>query len=302
MGSITHWKRQVNQHLLDNLLVSETLATDAIEQQCHQHGHRWRQSFWSPAITLTTFLLQVLDGAKTLRSALALLLTQLAARGESELPSPDPSAYCQARQRLPARVITGLMRNVAERLRTLVDRESGWLGRRVLVIDGSSVSMPDTPELQQAFPRPPGQAPGCGFPVAQFVAVFCWTTGAIVDLAIDSIRPHELNLVRRLYNHFAPGDVVLADRAYGSYVDLARLRPRGVDCVFRLHQRRKADFRRGKRLGQDDQLVVWVKPKRWLPSCDLSPEAFAQLPGTLTVRLVRIATAPGVFAAGRSSW
>ena len=128
--------------------------------------------------------------------------------------------------------------------------------------------------------------------MAQIVAVFCWSTGALLDLVIDTLRPHELTLVRRLYDDFQPGDVVLADRAYAAYVDIARLLEKGVFCVFRLHQRRKADFRKGKRLGPDDRLVTWQRPEQWLRSCGLSKDDFERLPETLTVRLVRITNAP----------
>jgi hypothetical protein len=242
-----------------------------------------------------TFLLQVLDGSKTLRAAVGLLLGQRVASGQTDLPGGDPTAYCQARKRLPGAVLEALSRETAQRMRGLVSPQTGWLGRRVWIVDGSSVSMPDTPELQQAFPQPSGQRRGCGFPVAQMVALFCWTTGALIDLAIDSIVPHEVTLWRRLWSHFHTGDVVLADRAYCSYVDLTRLLNRGVFCVVRLHQRRKADFRRGWRLGPDDRLVTWPKPKQWRPSCGISREAFDRLPGVLWVRLVRITGGPPGF-------
>jgi hypothetical protein len=215
--------------------------------------------------------------------------------GQTDLPSCDPSAYCQARRRLPMEVVAALMRQVADGMRDLISSTQSWLGHRVWVVDGSSVSMPDTPALQKAFPQPPGQAAGCGFPAAQVVALFCWTTGAVLDVVIDTIRTHELPLFRRCWHHFRPGDVVLADRAYGSYVDMARLFERGVFCVCRLHQRRRADFRQGKRLGRDDQRVSWLKPKQWVPSCGIDPDAFDQLPKTLTVRLIRITHTPKGF-------
>ena len=101
MASIGHWKRRVNRQLFSNPLLRESLSPAAVEEACCQAEHRWRSSFWSPSVALITFLVQVLDGAKTLRSAVALLLTQLAARGETEMPSADPTAYCQARQRRP---------------------------------------------------------------------------------------------------------------------------------------------------------------------------------------------------------
>jgi hypothetical protein len=295
MGTIAPWKGHVNRNLLNNPAVAGLLSKSAIEQHCRDLGHRWRASFWSPTTTVITFLLQVLDGAKTLRSAVAILLTQLAADGQEDLPSPDATAYCQARIRLPEALLPRLAEQASERMRELVTSDTGWLGHRVWMVDGSNVSMPDTPALQAAFPQPSGQKPGCGFPVAQIVALFCWTTGAIRDVVVDTWRPHELTLVRRLHHHFEAGDVLLADRAYCAYVDMARLAGRGVYCVCRLHQRRKADFRHGKRLGPDDRRVVWPKPVQWLPSCGISREAFDSLPATLPVRLIRIAECPPGF-------
>ncbi len=295
MATIARWNRHVNVQLLDDPVIAETVSTHAVERHCRAAGHRWRDSFWSPGTTVVTFLLQVLDGAKTLRAAVALLLAQLAARGHEALPADEPSAYCQARKRLPLEVVTQLGAEISVRIRGLVTGETGWCGRQVWLVDGSSVSMPDTPALQAVFPQPPGQAKGCGFPVAQVVALFCWTTGAIRDVAIDALTPHELPLFRRLWHHFASGDVVVADRAYGSYVDMVRLRDRGTDSVFRLHQRRKADFRTGKSLGQDDRLVVWTRPAQWLDSFGISREAFEGLPETMPVRLVRVTNAPRGF-------
>lgn len=295
MATLAPWKGYVKENLFRHPTIRNTLSPPRIEAYCRQAGHTWRTSFWDPSTTILTFLLQVLDGAKTLRAAVAMLLMQLAVEGETELPSADPTAYCQARLRLPIQVIVRLVGDLTLRLRSLVNPTSAWQGRRVWVVDGSSASMPDTPELQEAFPQPPGQTKGCGFPVAQFVALFCWTTGAIVDVAIDTLVPHELTLFRRLWHHFSKGDVVLGDRAYGSYVDLARLGERGVFGVFRLHQRRKADFRTGKGLGHDDQLVAWTRPERWIPSFGLDRRAFEQLPETLMVRLIRITQAPRGF-------
>lgn len=295
MASIAHWKPYLKTHLLTDPVLTEALSRTRIEQHCREVGHLWRDSFWSPSVTVLTFLLQVLDPSKTLRAAVAGLLTRLAALGWTALPSADPSAYCQSRQRLPGEILTGLLSTLAERLRNLAGKEARWLGHQVWILDGSSVSMPDEPELQKAFPQPSGQKPGCGFPVAQFVALFSWASGAIIDLAIDSLRPHELTLFRRLWHHFAPGDVVLADRAYSAYVDMARLRQNGVFCVFRLHQRRSHDLRAGRALGRDDRLVTWTRPQQWIPSIGISREEFVQLPDTLTVRLVRVTNAPRGF-------
>ena len=288
MANIAHWKRHVNEQLLVDPVLSRALSAENVEAHCRSAGYRWRSSFWSPSTTLLTFLLQVLTAEKTLRAAVVNLLTRLAAQGQQELPSQDPTAYCQARQRLPGQVLTALLQCTASQAEAVVDHAHRWLARRVFIFDGSNVSMPDTPKLQKAFPQPSVQKAGCGFPIAQFVAMFCWSSGAILDVAVDSSRPHELTLFRKLWHHLQPGDVVLADRAYGAYVDMTRLLQRGVYCVFRLHQRRLVDWRQGKRLGRGDQLVTLNKPTQYLASYGISRREFRRLPKTLTVRLVRV--------------
>lgn len=288
MADLARWKHHVNKHLLSDPVLSQTLSAEQVEAQCRSAGYEWRTSFWSPSVTLLTFVLQVLSAEKTLRAAVVTLLSRLAAQGCRGLPSQDPTAYCQARQRLPGAAVVALLAHTAERMQQMVSQEHLWLGHRVRTFDGSSASMPDTPELQKAFPQPSSQKPGCGFPVAQFVAMFCWSSGAILDVVVDTLRPHELTLFRGMWHHFRAGDVVLADRAYGAYVDMARLLERGVYCVFRMHQRRLVDWRRGQRLGGGDRLVTLSKPKQYAASFGISRREFRRLPDALTVRLVRV--------------
>ena len=295
MAHLTHWRSQLKRGLLVNSVLAQALRPEAIEGPCRALGHTWRDSFWNPVTTLLTFLFQVLSAEKTLRAGVADLLAQLAAIGRTDLPSPDPTAYCQARRRLPGQALVGLLGFIVEQMKTLPAPSTLWLGRRVWIGDGTTVSMPDEPELQKAFPQPPGQKKGCGFPVARIVALFCWATGAVIDLAIDSLHAHELPLFRKLWSHFRPGEVVVDDRACCSYVDIAKLLARGVFGVFHLHQQRQADFRVGKRLGRDDQRVTWRRPERWIESMGVSLQEFERLPETMTVRLVRITQVPKGF-------
>ncbi len=162
--------------------------------------------------------------------------------------------------------------------------------------DGTTVSMPDEPLLQKAFPQPDAQKAGCGVPVARLVVLFCWATGTAIRQATGSLKEAEISLLRRHYTEWLErGDVVLADRHYCSYTDLGRLNQQGVFVVYRLHHRRPDDFRQGKRLGKDDRLVVWDRPTNCLVSFGISQEEFDRLPETLTVRLIRVTNAPKGF-------
>jgi len=296
MASLSHWRRKLKSGLLFDRVVREILSLEHVEGQCCRAGHRWRDSFWSPTATLLTFLLQVLSGEKTLRAAVASLLTQLAAQEVEPLPSADPSAYCQARRRLPLGVVGQLSDELASRMQTQMGEDYRWHGHRVVKVDGTTVSMPDTPGLQKAFPQPESQKPGCGFPIARLVVLFSWATGAAIREVAGNLHESENNLFRAHYaDWLEPGDVVLGDRYYCSYADLARLREQGVFVVYRLHHRRPADFRTGRKLGKDDRLVTWRRPEHWLPSFGISREEFKRLPETLTVRIIRTSQAPKGF-------
>ena len=289
MSSIAHWTRTFKSAIAGSQSIAALLAVAEVERRCREAGHGWRESFWSPTTTLVAFLLQSLNGAKTLRAAVADVFDGLLSLGQDparEMPSGDPSAFCAARRRLPEAVIESTLCEATERIAALCGEAKLWLGRHTKIIDGACVSMPDEPELQEAFPQPPGQKPGCGFPVMRMVAVFCWGAGALLDICMGSLHDHELTLLRRMLDHFGPGDVAVADRGFCSYVDIARLAGRGADVVFRLHQRRPTDFREGRRLGREDCLVAWRRPK-WGPRCGLSLEEFEALPEEMILRLVR---------------
>lgn len=297
MSSIAQGMRDFKSAIARSQSVAHLLAVAEVQRRCREAKHRWRKSFWSPATTLVAFLFQSLNGAKTLRAAVADVLDGLLSDGQDparEMPSADPSAFCAARRRLPEAVIEATLREATERIVALAGAPALWRGRRTRIVDGSSVSMPDEPELQEAFPQPPGQKKGCGFPVMRVLAVFCWGTGALLDICMGSLHDAERTLFRRILDHFGPGDVAVADRGFCSYVDIARLAARGCDVVFRLHQRRPSDFRQGRRLGPEDCLITWTRPK-WIPSCGLDRAEFEALPEEMILRMVRTTRTPDGF-------
>jgi hypothetical protein len=159
------------------------------------------------------------------------------------------------------------------------------------------VQLPDTAANQQEYPQPSGQKPGCGFPVMKLAVLFSLASGALVDVVLGNLHQHDLRLCQRLWEGLMAGDILLGDRAYGDYVTLAGLPRQGVDVVTRLHQRRKVDFRRAKRLGHEDGVFVWHKG--CMQSTILTPEQWAALPDEIQVRIVRFTAACRGFRAQR---
>jgi hypothetical protein len=247
----------------------------------------WLDRVYSPLVTLWVFLGQVLNQDHSCRAAVARLIAYRAAQGQRPC-SAETSAYCQARKRLPEQFFAAVARKTGQALDKSAHGRWLWKGRRVLAYDGSTVSMPDTPENQQAYPQPPQQEPGLGFPIARMAAFFSLSCGAVLDLAICSNygKGHsELGMLHKLWEVLRPGDIMLADRYMCAWHEIYLLKQRGIDSVTRLHHCRRIDFRRGKRLGKDDHIIEWSKPGR-IRSVDLL--TIRTLPERITMRETRV--------------
>ena len=301
MGNIAQFQSILKERVDGQSVESgESWGRESIQIACAACGHQWRDRFWTPLQTVHTFLLQVLHVGSSCREAVALALSQRAAGGQT-LPSDDPTAYCQARKRLPVEVLQDAVRQTGRSLRDQVSSTLTWLGRRVWLVDGTNCSMPDTPDLQAVFGQPGNQKPGCGFPVANVVALFCWASGAVLEAAIGPLRTSELRLWRTLWPALSPGEIVLGDCFYCSFYDFVGVMRRSCDAVFRLHQRRPKDLRKGKRLGPNERLVTWERPKWHQRPRGMKRREWKSLPLTLTVRLIRFAVdIPGFRA--RTVW
>lgn len=253
-----------------------------------------RQRTFSPQVTFWAFAAQILSPGSSCREIVRRVEAWWRQRARSAATmSASSSAYGQARARLDPAALELICGHLCWSLESNVLSEERWLGgRAVKIVDGTCLSMPDTPANQARWPQPSTQQPGCGFPMMKLVGLFSLSSGALLESATGNLHIHESLLFRQLWEKLKEGDVLLADRGFCSYAALASLPQRGVDRVMRLHQMRRADFRTGRALGPEDRLVTWEKPPQrtevW------SAEEFAALPETLTLRMIRLrVSAPG---------
>lgn len=244
---------------------------------------RYRKRIYAPLTTLSLFLGQALSPDGACQDAVARCLSERTARGLSGC-SLNTGPYCKARQRLPLPLISRLALTVGERLELESPVDWKWRGRSVKLLDGTTISMPDTARNQPAYPQSGVQRFGLGFPLAMLVAIMSLSTGAVLAWALGPCRGKhtgEQALFRQLMPKLNVGDIVLADRYHCNYFTAAQLVAQGVDLVTRQHQRRITDFRRGRRLGRRDHLVDWVRPNR--PSW-MDAETYALMPERLAMR------------------
>ena len=253
--------------------------------------HKQRRRRFPVAVTFWAFLSQTLSPDSPCRETLRKVQGWCAAHKLS-VPDSNTGAYCKARKRLDRQKLREIHQHTAERLVARVSQPKLWCARRVKIVDGTGVSMPDTPANQKAFPQSSGQKPGCGFPHAKLVGCFCLASGALIEWVEGTLNNHEYALFTKLWDLFEKDDVLLTDRGFCAFEAIARLRGRGVDTVMRLHQARSTDFRKGQRIGKNERLVKWNKPNKRPKTT--SAREWKRLPEALTLRYVKVhVTTPG---------
>ncbi len=263
-----------------------------IEQALPPDTPSGRRRPFTAVTTLWVFLSQVLDPDHSCRQAVARFLAWLVGQGRPA-GAPDTGAYGKARQRLPEGLLTRLLRQTGSDLEARSPADWRWHRRRVRLVDGPTVSMPDTPANQRALPQPRTQRPGLGFPIARLLVVFSLSVGTVREATLNPYKGKETGeatMLRALVDQLAEGDLLVGDRCYANYWLIALARKRGLDVVFRQHQRRRVDFRTGRRLGRDDHLITWAKPARpaWMDAA-----TWAALPDTLILREIRVRVPEG---------
>lgn len=253
-------------------------------------GVNSRKRVFTPALTFWLFLSQVLDPGGSCRRALSRMQGLCNARKLRGI-SDSTGAYCKARARLSAKLLIRVFRHVCEQI-ARAGGDFGNAGGRLLVMDGTSFTLPDSTKNRAVYSYAPGQKPGCGFPVLYALGLFDLRTGACLKLLKSARVKHDSALAWKTLEFFRPGDILVADRAFCSFAFLAELADRGVHVVMRLHQARAKvlDMRKGRKLGRDDVLQQWHKPPQ--SACKgMHPMRWESMADYLEVRIIKASIA-----------
>lgn len=264
-----------------NLLTSPQLLS-SVESLLPEH----RERLYPPTETLSMFMAQALNEDRSCQKAVDDFVINRVVAG-LPIASTATGAYCIARQRLPSKMVSELVKCTSELINTQLPEQWLWRGKRVRLIDGTSVTMPDTKENQEKYPQQGCQKEGLGFPICRIVGIICFSSGAVINASIGQFQGKgsgEQSLLRQMQETFNAGDIVLGDALFGTYFLLAYLINQGIDGLFEQMGARKrtTDFRKGKRQGTKDHLITLSKPKKkpeWM-----TQEDYDNSPDTLTIR------------------
>jgi len=242
---------------------------------------------YTTAVTVWVLLAQVMSINHGCLSAVAKLIAWRVGRGERPCSSRT-GAYCIARDKLDESAMQSLVSESGKAIDASTPDAWRWKGHRVIVADGATVTMADTPENQTAYPQISAQKPGCGFPIVRVLVLFALSTGVVLETALGKYQgklTHEVSLFRMIDKIIGSGDVFLADRAFSGWFEMARMEQRGAHYVVRMHQMRKPDFRKGTRYGKDDHAIRISKPTRpqWM-----SEQEYESYPEFITIREIKI--------------
>ena len=280
-NSISHLRHNSHYLSIFNVITSDALF-DRIESLLPEH----RERLFPPTETLSMFVTQALNADRSCQNIVNQAAIQRLSTG---LPtcSTYTGGYCRARRRLPLDLIRGLTQSLGSHMNQSTSAAWHWHGRKVRIVDGTTVTMADTSPNQAAYPQQGGQAVGLGFPICRVVGITCLASGALLNAAIGRFKGKggdEQTLLRSIQDTFQPGEIVLGDAYYATYFFIAEMQSRGIDILMEQNgmRKRSTDFRRGRRLGQRDHLIDLTKPKlkpQWM-----STEQYQAAPESITVR------------------
>lgn len=277
---LSQLKGNSNSTSFFNLLTSDALL-NKVEELLPEH----RERSFPPTETLSMFLAQAMSSDRSCQSIVNKNAVQRLAVGLAPC-STYTGGYCRARQRLPQAMIKGLTQELGHQLEGQAPAQWRWQERRIRIVDGTTVTMPDTAANQQAFPQQQGQKPGLGFPICRVVGITS-LTGALLNAAIGRFNGKggdEQTLLRSIQDSFQANDIILGDAFFATWFFITGMQERGVDIVMEQHgaRRKSTDFRCGKRLGSKDHIIAIAKPKirpEWM-----SEEHYASAPEIIEVR------------------
>ena len=265
---------------------AEVLSAERVERVFTKHQNLFGlNGIYSTVNVLWAFLGQVLrDGKESACQAAVAAITAHRLAGGLATPTSDTGDYCKARAKLSEAALRELTVEIADELEEQAESAWLWKGLHTKLVDGFTFTMPDTPENQAEYPQSRSQKKGVGLPIARCLAILSLATAAVLEMAIGPYSGKETGetaLLRTRLDSFSPGDLLVADRYFCSFFLVALLSGRGVQSCTRMHQKRHFDFRRGRRLGPRDHLVVWTKPQcpTWMDQA-----TYETIPETMTLR------------------
>jgi hypothetical protein len=259
----------------------QDLITDTeIQTVYRQLGYTWRQRLLPPPTMVRSMVYRSIHRNRSIKT----LLTDIAA-ANIQIQTPTNAAWCRARSKLPAELWPQLIQHNELRLTRSVGHKYLYRGLPVFMVDGSTVSMPDEPQLVKTFGYADTRHGLSRFPVARITFLVRLGVQAVCSYEIGHYRTGEDAQFNRMWPKIPNHSICLFDKKFCSFYNLTKLKQRHIFVVTPLHQKRKPYelIKSGKHIGKN----------QWIVFLQLAPQLRKRyndksLPLYLPVRLIRV--------------
>jgi hypothetical protein len=220
--------------------IRKVLPDKAIKDACNASGYRYRQRIITPVVTVMHMILAAIWPEESLAASWQILWTSFSgAYADFAGISPSLGSVAKARYRLPLEMWKRLFEWLSLQAQNLSQSFDKWNGHRVVLLDGSCVSMPDKPNLFKEFGRATGYHGKCRYPLARLVVLCIAGTMTVLDYALGRYDQDENSLARPLLGKLRKGDLLLADRHFAAAHFYWYYQSMGIEFLTKVHQRLK---------------------------------------------------------------
>jgi hypothetical protein len=262
--------------------ICRILPDKAIEDACYAAGYQYRRRVITPIITVLHMILAAIWPEESFAASWQILWTSFSSMFVEESgKSPSLGSVAKARYRLPLEVWRRLFERLCRQAQSISQSFDKWKGHRVVLLDGSCVSMPDNPELFEEFGRPTGCHGKCKYPLARLVTLCIAGTMTVLDYALGRYDEDENYLARPLLGKLQKGDLLLADRHFAAAHFYWYYKSLGLEFLTKAHQRLKISrIKPIESYGRYDFLG-------WLKINEIYRRKNPDLPDRIMVRFIR---------------
>jgi hypothetical protein len=284
-------REQLEERSLNS--IRRILPDATIHDICRELGYRFRRRILSPLVTVLHMFTTAIWREDSFQAAWQTQWSNMVGHlPGSAGQSPSSGSVAKARGRLPMKLFEKLFAWVAHEAQTLSSGLDTCLGHRVVLIDGTCVSMPDKPALTEAFGKHNTKHGPTRFPLARVVTLALANTFTIIDYRLSNIRQSESALMFELLTSLNPGDLLLGDRHFAAAHYYAAYKEHRVEFLTRAHQRLHVNkLKVIEQHAPNDRVVE-------LPINPMYRRRDPSLPESITVRIIK--TRLGIR--GRFTW
>jgi hypothetical protein len=220
--------------------IRNIVSDDLVERTCQAIGYRFRRRKITPVVTVLHMILSAIWPEESFNACWQVLWdTFVSWFPQFHGQSPSRRRVAEARNRLPLVLWKNLFAAVSEQAQDRSMAYDQWRGHRVVLVDGTCVSMMHTPELVQTFGVNNGHHGRGRYPLARLVTVCLARTMTILDYALGGYRQGEWSLLSSILGSLRAGDLLLGDRHFAGAPQYVAYQRHHLEFLTRVHQRLK---------------------------------------------------------------